>query len=66
MKVELSPKWNWTATLQYYIFNHLTLDCADRWLSGQLYRLDRHGHPHDLAIVAYALHITNMPAKVKK
>jgi hypothetical protein len=37
-----------------------------RWLSGQLYRLDRHGHPYDLAIVAYALHITNMPAKVKQ
>jgi hypothetical protein len=35
-----------------------------RWLSGQLYRLDRHGHPHDLAIVAYALHKTNSPAKV--
>ena len=36
---------------------------SSSWLSSQLKSLDRDPHPHDLAIVAYALHLSDHPSK---
>ena len=38
-----------------------SVSIAASWLSSQLYNLDRHGQSHDLAIVAYALHVADSP-----